>query len=182
MESTTVTARTRVPDALLRLVSEERADLLVMGAALAGFGSAKCTNEEAYQAQKFFRAVLGTNDVDFRARPHSAEEADFLASTVVATGPDGGAVTYADLDAAPTVLLVGLEPEEESPIVFLRLRKGEAFQRGPWHLGRWSYVVGWIAVAPVIVIAPLLTSPILILPAVIAVFSTILRMRSASMA
>ena len=31
-------------------------------------------------------------------------------------------VTYADLDAAPTVLLVGLEPEEESPIIFLRLR------------------------------------------------------------
>ena len=34
----------------------------------------------------------------------------------------GSGVTYADLDAAPTVLLVGLEPEEESPIIFLRLR------------------------------------------------------------
>ena len=67
--------------------------------------------------------MLGTNDIDFRARPHSAEEADFLASTVVATGPDGGAVTYADLESAGTVLLVGLEPEDESPIVFLRLRK-----------------------------------------------------------
>ena len=32
-------------------------------------------------------------------------------------------VSYADLDAAPAVVLVGLEPEEESPIVFLRLRK-----------------------------------------------------------
>jgi len=30
--------------------------------------------------------------------------------------------------------------------VFLRLRQGESFQRGPWHLGRWSYVIGWIAV------------------------------------
>ena len=46
--------------------------------------------------------------------------------TVVATGPDGGAVTYADLEAAGTVLLVGLEPEDESPIVFLRLRKASA--------------------------------------------------------
>ena len=27
---------------------------------------------------------------------------------------------------------------------YLRLRQGESFQRGPWHLGRWSYVVGWI--------------------------------------
>ena len=32
-------------------------------------------------------------------------------------------VTYADLEAAPAVLLVGFEPEEESPILFLRLRK-----------------------------------------------------------
>ena len=39
------------------------------------------------------------------------------------TGPDGGAVTYADLEDAKAVLLVGFEPEEESPIVFLRLRK-----------------------------------------------------------
>ncbi len=85
--------------------------------------------EDAYAYAKFARTVLGTNDVDFRARPHSAEEADFLASTVVGTGPavggarDGGAVTYADLESAGTVLLVGLEPEDESPIVFLRLRK-----------------------------------------------------------
>ena len=32
-------------------------------------------------------------------------------------------VTYADVDAAPAVVLVGLEPEEECPILFLRLRK-----------------------------------------------------------
>ena len=79
--------------------------------------------EDAYAYGKFARTVLGTNDVDFRARPHSAEEAEFLASAVVATGPEGGAVTYADLETAPSVLLVGLEPEDESPIVFLRLRK-----------------------------------------------------------
>ncbi|MFL6152057.1 MAG: NADH-quinone oxidoreductase subunit G [Ornithinibacter sp.] len=83
----------------------------------------RVSTEDAYAYAKFARTVLGTNDVDFRARPHSAEEADFLASTVVATGPEGGAVTYADLETAGTVLLVGLEPEDESPIVFLRLRK-----------------------------------------------------------
>ncbi|NHI19111.1 NADH-quinone oxidoreductase subunit G [Phycicoccus endophyticus] len=79
--------------------------------------------EDAYAYGKFARTVLGTNDVDFRARPHSAEEADFLASSVVGTGPQGGGVTYADLQGASSVLLVGLEPEDESPIVFLRLRK-----------------------------------------------------------
>ena len=40
------------------------------------------------------------------------------------TSPARGlGVTYADLEQAPAVLLVGLEPEEESPILFLRLRK-----------------------------------------------------------
>jgi NADH-quinone oxidoreductase subunit G len=37
--------------------------------------------------------------------------------------PGRGAVTYDDLSAAPAVLLAGFEPEEESPIVFLRLRR-----------------------------------------------------------
>ncbi len=32
-------------------------------------------------------------------------------------------VSYADLEQAPAVLLAGFEPEDESPIVFLRLRK-----------------------------------------------------------
>jgi NADH-quinone oxidoreductase subunit G len=87
----------------------------------------RVSGEDAYAYSKFARIVLKTNDIDFRARPHSVEEADFLASTVVATGPSGvagvGAVTYADIEAAKTVLLVGFEPEDESPIVFLRLRK-----------------------------------------------------------
>jgi len=79
--------------------------------------------EDAYAYGKFARTVVDTNDVDFRARPHSPEEADFLASAVVGTGPHGAAVTYAELETAKTVVLVGFEPEEESPIVFLRLRK-----------------------------------------------------------
>ncbi|KJK13849.1 NADH dehydrogenase [Terrabacter sp. 28] len=87
----------------------------------------RVTTEDAYAYGKFARVVLGTNDVDFRSRPHSAEEVAFLAEHVAATGPEGGAVTYADLEAAGAVLLVGFEPEDESPIVFLRLRK--AFRR-----------------------------------------------------
>jgi NADH-quinone oxidoreductase subunit G len=87
----------------------------------------RVSGEDAYAYSKFARIVLQTNDIDFRTRPHSVEEADFLASNVVATGPAaagaGGAVTYADIEAAKTVLLVGFEPEDESPIVFLRLRK-----------------------------------------------------------
>ena len=80
----------------------------------------RVTVEDAYAYGKFARAVLGSNDVDFRARPHSAEEEAFLAAHVAGTGIG---VTYADLERARAVVLVGFEAEEESPIIFLRLRK-----------------------------------------------------------
>ncbi|MFI9382726.1 NADH-quinone oxidoreductase subunit G [Kutzneria sp. NPDC052558] len=83
----------------------------------------RLTVEDAYAYAKFARVALGSNDVDFRARAHSAEELDFLSSQVVGASPDSGGVTYADLEKAPAVLCVAFEPEEESPIVFLRLRK-----------------------------------------------------------
>ncbi|WP_188037439.1 NADH-quinone oxidoreductase subunit G, partial [Actinotalea sp. JY-7885] len=77
--------------------------------------------EDAYAYAKFARVALGTNDVDHRARPHSAEEEAFLAHRVAGTRMD---VTFADLESAPTTLLVAFEPEDEGGIVFLRLRKG----------------------------------------------------------
>ena len=80
----------------------------------------RLTLEDAYAYAKFARIVLGTNDVDFRARPLSTEETSFL-TAVVAGRPLGP--TYADLERAPAVLLAGLEPEDEAPVVFLRLRK-----------------------------------------------------------
>ncbi|MGO8888841.1 MAG: NADH-quinone oxidoreductase subunit G, partial [Streptosporangiaceae bacterium] len=81
----------------------------------------RLTLEDAYAYAKFARVALDTNDIDMRARPHSAEEEQFLAACVAGTGIG---VSYADLEQAPAVLLAGFEPEDESPIVFLRLRKG----------------------------------------------------------
>ncbi|MFF9685315.1 NADH-quinone oxidoreductase subunit G [Streptomyces sp. NPDC014623] len=85
----------------------------------------RLTVEDAYAYSKFARVALGTNDIDFRARVHSAEEADFLAARVAGRGRDldGTGVTYTSLEKAPAVLLVGFESEEEAPGVFLRLRK-----------------------------------------------------------
>jgi NADH-quinone oxidoreductase subunit G len=106
-----------------------------LGAAAAGLAAARgragvltggrLTVEDAYAYAKFARIALGSNDIDLRARPHSAEEAQFLGAAVA--GRDIG-VSYADLERAPAVLLAGFEPEDESPIVFLRLRK--AARRG----------------------------------------------------
>jgi len=118
----------RQPDGSMRAVGWPEA----LAAAAAGLGAAKAAGvlvggrvsaEDAYAYGKFARVVLGTNDIDFRARPHSAAETAFLAEHVVTSGPGSGAVSYADLAAAKTVVLAGFEPEEESPIVFLRLRR-----------------------------------------------------------
>ncbi|WP_327392700.1 MULTISPECIES: NADH-quinone oxidoreductase subunit G [unclassified Streptomyces] len=85
----------------------------------------RVTVEDAYAYAKFARVALRTNDIDFRARAHSAEESAFLISHVAGKGKDlgGGGLTYSALEAAPAVLLAGLETEEEAPGVFLRLRK-----------------------------------------------------------
>ena len=80
----------------------------------------RLTVEDAYAYAKFARVALGTNDIDMRARPHSAEEAEFLAANVAGRDIE---VSYTDLERAPVVLLAGFEPDDESPIVFLRLRK-----------------------------------------------------------
>ena len=97
-----------------------------LAAAAKGLKSAKAavlvggraTYEDAYGYSKFARVALGTNDIDFRSRLSSNEEREFLAAHVV-----GSTTRYTDIDRADHVLLVGFEPEEESPIVFLRLNK-----------------------------------------------------------
>ncbi|GAA2259879.1 NADH-quinone oxidoreductase subunit G [Streptomyces amakusaensis] len=106
-----------------------------LAAAAAGLGAARgragvlaggrLTVEDSYAYAKFARVALDTNDVDFRARVHSSEEADFLAAEVAGRGRDlsGDGVTNAVLERAPAVLLAGFEAEEEAPGVFLRLRK-----------------------------------------------------------
>ena len=80
----------------------------------------RLTLEDAYGYAKFTRLALNTNDIDMRARPHSAEEEQFLSARVAGRPIE---VSYADLETAPVVLLAGFEPEDESPVVFLRLRK-----------------------------------------------------------
>jgi NADH-quinone oxidoreductase subunit G len=111
-----------------------------VAAAIDGLGSAtggtgvllggRLTLEDAYAYSKFARIALGTNDIDFRARPHSSEETQFLAARVAGRPL---AISYSDLESAPVVLLAGFEPEEESPIVFLRLRKAVRKRRLPVH-------------------------------------------------
>ena len=107
--------------------------------------------EDAYAYSAFARVALATNDVDFRTRAASPEEEQFLASRVAGRGLGP---TYTSLESAPLVLLVAFEPEDESPIVLLRLRKAsKAGTRvvavSPARTRGLDKVAGtWVAAAP----------------------------------
>jgi amino acid permease (GABA permease) len=60
--------------------------------------------------------------------------------------------------AVTSIATIGLYIAYVIP-TFLRLRQGSNFQRGPWHLGRWSSVVGIIACTWVVFITVLFVLP-----------------------
>jgi amino acid permease (GABA permease) len=65
---------------------------------------------------------------------------------------------YTAYAAVTSIAVIGLYIAYVLP-TFLRLRQGESFVRGPWHLGRWSYLVGWTAVVWVVIITILFMLP-----------------------
>ena len=81
--------------------------------ALAGFGSAKCSNEEAYLFQKLVRAVFGTNNVDHCTRLCHASSVAALLETI-----GSGAVTntYGDIAHAEVALLAGTNTTANHPV------------------------------------------------------------------
>jgi formate dehydrogenase major subunit len=93
--------------------------------ALAGFGSAKGSNEEAYLFQKLVRTGFGTNNVDHCTRLcHAASVAALL------EGIGSGAVTApftAAMDAE-VIVVIGARPTENHPVAATYLK--EAATRG----------------------------------------------------
>ncbi|HET7869451.1 MAG TPA: amino acid permease [Actinomycetota bacterium] len=67
----------------------------------------------------------------------------------------GSAVAYF---AVTSIAVVGLYIAYVTP-TFLRLRAGRSFQPGPWNLGKWSYLVGTIAVVWTVFICIMLMMP-----------------------
>jgi formate dehydrogenase major subunit len=83
------------------------------GRALAGFGSAKCSNEEAYLFQKLVRTGFGSNNVDHCTRLcHASSVAALL------EGIGSGAVSnpVMDVTKAEVVLLIGANPTVNHPV------------------------------------------------------------------
>jgi formate dehydrogenase major subunit len=93
--------------------------------ALAGFGSAKCSNEEAYLFQKLVRTAFGTNNVDHCTRLcHASSVAALL------EGIGSGAVSnvFADIAHADVAMLIGTNTTENHPVAATFFK--EAAKRG----------------------------------------------------
>src|SRR5206468_401191 len=80
--------------------------------ALAGFGSAKCSNEEAYLFQKMVRAVWGTNNVDHCTRLCHASS---VAALFEGIGTAAVTTTYGDVKNADVALLTGTNSSSNHP-------------------------------------------------------------------
>ena len=78
-------------------------------------------DEDYYALSKLARVVFGTNDVDHRRTFHGGHAEEVAAATQMR-------VTYGDVERAAAILVVGLDAEQESPILHLRIRK--AARRG----------------------------------------------------
>jgi formate dehydrogenase major subunit len=81
--------------------------------ALAGFGSAKCTNEEAYLFQKLVRVGFGSNNVDHCTRLCHASSVAALIE-----GISSGAVSnqVRDVTKAEVIFLIGANPTSNHPV------------------------------------------------------------------
>lgn len=87
---------------------------------VAGLVAPLCTNEEAYQAQRFFRAVLGTNDIDHR--PASVSEVP-LAGTHTGAGVCTMAGPVTVLEEARALLVVGDGLLGDHPVAATAVRR-----------------------------------------------------------
>jgi formate dehydrogenase major subunit len=81
--------------------------------AIAGFGSAKCSNEEAYLFQKLIRAGFGTNNVDHCTRLCHASS---VAALFEGIGSGAVSTTYADVANAEVVIITGSNPTANHPV------------------------------------------------------------------
>ncbi|MDQ7079475.1 MAG: molybdopterin-dependent oxidoreductase, partial [Paracoccaceae bacterium] len=83
------------------------------GRAVAGFGSAKCTNEEAYLFQKLIRQGFGHNNVDHCTRLCHASS---VAALIENIGSGAVTATFNEIEHADVALVIGCNPVENHPV------------------------------------------------------------------
>lgn len=83
------------------------------GREIAGFGSAKCTNEEAYLFQKMIRQGFGHNNVDHCTRLCHASSVAALMENV---GSGAVTATFNEIENADVAIAIGCNPIENHPV------------------------------------------------------------------
>ncbi|MGR3542625.1 MAG: formate dehydrogenase subunit alpha [Hasllibacter sp.] len=83
------------------------------GREVAGFGSAKCSNEEAYLFQKFIRQGFGHNNVDHCTRLCHASSVAALLENV---GSGAVTATFNEIENADVAIVIGANPVENHPV------------------------------------------------------------------
>jgi NADH-quinone oxidoreductase chain G len=98
-------------EALNRIVEKLGALAHACGAnAIGGVASARVSNEAAYLFQKLFRALVGTNNVDF-------------AGGSAVRGLPTGLSNIADIARSDLIVLVGFDPNEAAPLLDLHIKR-----------------------------------------------------------
>ena len=100
-------ALTNAADGLIRLKDE------YTGEAVAGFGSAKCTNEEAYLFQKLIRQSFRHNNVDHCTRLCHASSVAALMENV---GSAAVTATFNEIENADVAIVIGANPTANHPV------------------------------------------------------------------
>ncbi|MEM1429722.1 MAG: formate dehydrogenase subunit alpha [Pseudomonadota bacterium] len=97
-------------DAAASGLKQLRADT---GRRVAGFGSAKCSNEEAYLFQKLIRQGFGHNNVDHCTRLCHASSVSALLENV---GSGAVTATFNEIENADAAIVIGSNPTENHPV------------------------------------------------------------------
>jgi len=112
---------------------------------LAGFGSAKCSNEEAYLFQKLVRAGFGTNNVDHCTRLCHASS---VAALLEGVGSGAVSATFNECKNSDVIVVIGANPTENHPVAATFFKqaakrnaklivmdpRGQALKRHAWRM------------------------------------------------
>jgi formate dehydrogenase alpha subunit len=89
--------------------------------ALAGYASAKCTNEDNYIFQKFIRTAFGTNNVDYCTRLCHASTVTAMLRSL---GDGAGSNSIEDYETADCILVIGNNMIETHPVTATFVKRG----------------------------------------------------------
>lgn len=90
---------------------------------LAGYASAKCTNEDNYLFQKFVRTVFGTNNIDYCTRLCHAST---VTAMIKAIGDGAGSNPIEDFETTDCLFVIGNNIIDTHPITATYVKRGAA--------------------------------------------------------